>query len=147
MESLNKTFFKFTGLTCDVKSLFDNCTTDEEKTKLFQSLSWRMKRGALLNNVEGNKNAKMFANIMNELSKLANIELSEELIDIDKDGDIDSNDEKILNDLKQVDDILSSLEIVTEPATEPVTEPVTEEVTEPVTEEVTEPVTEEVTEE
>jgi hypothetical protein len=142
MESLNKQYYKYTGIQCDIEKLISECSSEEEQLKLYRNLSWHLQRGVMISNNKSKKTQE-FGKLLSTIANNLNITLKD---DMDNDGDIDDTDKKLFDELNNAKDILSSLDITTEPVTEEVTEPVTEEVTEPVTEEVTEPVTEKVTE-
>lgn len=139
MENLNNEFYLYTGIRSDIASLISNCSSEEEKVRLYERLSWHIKRGVVTSKGEG-LIAENYAKLLNKIASLLNIETSEEVTDLDLDGDIDNADEKIFNELNSAKDILSSLDITTkdehevEPSEEPFEEP-SEEPSEPEIEE------------
>lgn len=117
---LNKEYYKYTGIKCDVESLISECVSDEEKVNLYQKLLWHLKRGQITMNKDS-KITQDFANLMNTISEKLSISLSD---DMDNDGDIDDTDKKLFDDLNNVKDILSSLDITTQaPDEDPTKEP------------------------
>ena len=121
-QNLNELFFKYSGIYFDIENEINNLSDTSEKIKLFERLSWHLKRGVITDQSKG-LTAETYAELLNMLAETCGLESSEEIIDIDKDGDIDMNDEKILNDLNHAEDILSSLNIETNPSEEPSIEP------------------------
>lgn len=117
---LNKEYYKYTGIKCDVELLISECVSDEEKVNLYQKLLWHLKRGQITMNKDS-KITQDFANLMNTIAEKLAVSLSD---DMDKDGDIDDNDKKLFDDLNNVKDILSSLDITTQaPDEDPTKEP------------------------
>lgn len=117
---LNKEYYKYTGIKCDVESLISECVSDEEKVNLYQKLLWHLKRGQITMNKDS-KITQDFANLMNTIAEKLTVSLSD---DMDKDGDIDNNDKKLFDELNNVKDILSSLDITTQaPDEDPTNEP------------------------
>lgn len=103
MESkseLSKLYHKLTGITIPLEDIIEN-TPEESKPALFKKIVWQIRRGEILDNKGDYQNN--FKNFIPQLAELLGIEGNVE--DIDKDGDVDVEDEKIKKDLEKASTI------------------------------------------
>ena len=136
---MNKLYRKYTGILADIEKMISDAKTDEQKGKLFEKLSWSLRRGVITDNADADI-TKQYVELLTQIAEALQITEAE---DANKDSVIDSKDEQINKVLEQLDDLKSEIDVETseEPSDEPSEEP-TEEVTDKPSEEPSEEPTE-----
>lgn len=132
---MNTLYRKYTGILADIEKMIADAKTDEQKGKLFEKLSWSLRRGVITDNADADI-TKQYVELLTQIAEALQITEAE---DANKDSVIDSKDEQINKVLEQLDDLKSEINVETsdEPSEEP-TEEITEEPSEESTEEITE---------
>ena len=140
---MNTLYRKYTGILANIEKMISDAKTDEQKGKLFEKLSWSLRRGVITDNADADI-TKQYVELLTQIAEALQITEAE---DANKDSVIDSKDEQINKVLEQLDNLKSEIDVETseEPSDEPSEEP-TEEVTDKPSEEPFEEPSEEPTE-
>ena len=118
---MNKLYRKYTGILADIEKMISDAKTDEQKGKLFEKLSWSLRRGVITDNADADI-TKQYVELLTQIAEALQITEAE---DANKDSVIDSKDEQINKVLEQLDDLKSEIDVETseEPSDEPSEEP------------------------